>query len=144
MRFKPNVWGPHYWFVFHSIAVSFPDTPNDVLKKKYYRFFQDFPVFIPEAKSSKLLADLIDEFPVSPYLDTKMNLMKWTHFIHNQVNKALGKPTLSFYDALELYYENYKPPELKHKETRLYKERMIWLLIVCGLVGFGVYMGQRT
>ena len=33
MKFDPNVWGPHYWFVLLTIAMTYPIEPNDVIKK---------------------------------------------------------------------------------------------------------------
>ena len=34
MVLNPKVWGPHYWFVLHTIANTYPLSPNDVTKKK--------------------------------------------------------------------------------------------------------------
>ena len=47
LRMDPNIWGPKYWFVLHTIALSYPLKPNDVVKKKYYDFIQNLPLFIP-------------------------------------------------------------------------------------------------
>ena len=30
----PKIWGPHYWFFLHTIAMSYPLRPNAVTKKK--------------------------------------------------------------------------------------------------------------
>jgi len=141
MRFDPNVWGPHYWFMLHTIALSFPENPTQVVKKKYYQFFNDFALFIPETKSSKLYSDLIEKYPVNPYLDTKMNLFKWTHFIHNHINSILGKSQVSYYDALEMYYDKYKPKETR--ENREKRERLLWISAIIALVALGVWMGQK-
>ena len=32
----PKIWGPHYWFVLHTISLTYPDIPNETTKKKYY------------------------------------------------------------------------------------------------------------
>lgn len=139
MKFAPAVWGPHYWFVLHSIAVSYPERPNEVTKKKYYRMIQDFPLFLPEPESATHFAELIDKYPVTPYLDTRMSFMKWTHFIHNKVNEQLNKPTIPFYDALELYYESYKPKELRERGEKMMRERMVWMTIVVAMLTVGIY-----
>ena len=47
MALDPKVWGPHYWFVLHTIALTYPITPNDVCKKKYYDFIHNLPLFLP-------------------------------------------------------------------------------------------------
>ena len=33
MNLNPDIWGPHYWFVLYTIAISYPINPNDVTKK---------------------------------------------------------------------------------------------------------------
>ena len=38
MTLDPKVWGPHYWFVLHTIALKYPLNPNTTIKKKYYDF----------------------------------------------------------------------------------------------------------
>ena len=47
MVLDSKIWGPHYWFVLLTIAISYPIHPNDVTKKKYYELIQNFPLFIP-------------------------------------------------------------------------------------------------
>lgn len=139
MKYDPTVWGPHYWFFLHSVAVSYPERPNQVTKKTYYRLIQDFSLYMPDATCSAKFAELIDMYPVTPYLDTRMSFMKWTHFIHNKINEHLGKPVVPFYDALEMYYENYKPKELREKGEKLVRERTLWTCVLLALLGVGAY-----
>ena len=47
MALEPNIWGPHYWFVLHTIALTYPHTPNEVMRKKYYDLIQNLPLFLP-------------------------------------------------------------------------------------------------
>ena len=42
MQLDPKIWGPKYWFVLHTIALTYPDTPNSVTKKKYYDLITKF------------------------------------------------------------------------------------------------------
>ena len=30
MSLNPKVWGPHYWFVLHTISLTYPLKPNEV------------------------------------------------------------------------------------------------------------------
>ena len=96
MELDPTVWGPHYWFVLFSIAVSYSNNPNDVIKKKYYDFFHNLPLFIPHIEIGDDFSKLLDKYPVTPYLDSRDSLMKWVNFIHNRVNIKLGKNELMF------------------------------------------------
>ena len=34
LQLDPDIWGPHYWFVMHTIALTYPHHPNDITKKK--------------------------------------------------------------------------------------------------------------
>ena len=47
MSLDSAIWGPHYWFFLHTIALSYPIRPNTPTKKKYYEFIQNIPLFIP-------------------------------------------------------------------------------------------------
>ena len=62
------VWGPHYWFVLFSMAVTYPERPNDVTIKKYYDFIQNLPLFLPNHQMGNAFSELLDKYPVSPYL----------------------------------------------------------------------------
>ena len=33
MKLNPEVWGPKYWFVLHSIALTYPLRPTSIVKK---------------------------------------------------------------------------------------------------------------
>ena len=50
-----NVWGPPYWFTLHTIAMTYPEFPNETIKKKYYDFIQNIPLFIPNRNMGMLL-----------------------------------------------------------------------------------------
>ena len=65
----------------------------------------------------------LNEFPVTPYLSSRDSFMKWVHFMHNKINKKLGKPEINFFKGLELYYRNYEPKKTKKiRELKLNKK----------------------
>lgn len=107
--FEPNIWGSHYWFFLMTIALSYPENPNSVTKRKYYDFIINLPLFIPNIEIGNKFSNLLDKYPVSPYLDTKESFVKWVHFIHNKVNIMIGKEEISYQTALENYLEEYLP-----------------------------------
>ena len=92
MVLNPKVWGPHYWFVLHTIANTYPLAPNDVTKKKYYDFIQNLPLLLPIEEIGNSFAKYLDKYPVTPYLDSRPSFMKWMHFIHNKINVSIGEP----------------------------------------------------
>ena len=135
MSLNPEIWGPHYWFFLYTIAISYPLNANDTTKKKYYDFIQNFPLFIPIPDIGNTFSRFLDSYPVTPYLDSRESFIKWVHFIHNKINIFLGKPEISYYNAMNEYYENYKLKNVKQKEERKHKHIFIFstaiLLLLC-------------
>ncbi len=126
MKYIAKIWGPHYWFVLHTIALRYPKNPNDVTKKKYYDFISNLPLFIPDTKMGDDFAELLDKYPVTPYLDNNNTFSKWMHFIHNRINEKLKKPTVKYNDFLEQYFSLYKPKEEIDLESIRYREKLIY------------------
>ncbi len=130
MKFDPTVWGPHYWFFLHTIAESYPLFPNDVTKKKYYDLIHNLPIFIPNDEIGNFFSELLDKYPVSPYLVNRDSFVKWIHFIHNKVNVRIGKPEISLPKALELYRNQYKPKPVYLAEKLNIKKHYIILFLI--------------
>ena len=105
----PAVWGPHYWFVLFSMAVTYPDRPNDVTIKKYYDFIQNLPLFLPNHQMGNAFSELLDKYPVSPYLD--------------------NRDEVSLQDAVNTYYSNYKPKEVRLREELKYRRKLIYSMV---------------
>lgn len=134
-----KVWGPHYWFFLHTIALTYPHYPNDVTKKKYYEFIQNLPLFIPIEQISKEFNNLLEKYPILPYLDNRKSLTKWMHFIHNKINEKIEKPKISFEEFLINYYNLYKNNNIKDKIYRKFKEKIIYFLIIFILLLIIIY-----
>ena len=131
--FRPEVWGPHYWFFLHTVSHTYPQNPNDVTKRKYYELIQNLPLFIPEPNAANFVAELLDKYPVTPYLKSRESFVRWTIFLHNKVNTALGKAEMGTMDAVESYYAAYDAPVvILSKRYGLSKQW--WLGILIGLL----------
>ncbi len=85
MSLNPKIWGPHYWFVLHTIALTYPLKPNETMRKKYYDLMINFHLFLPDTKIGTKFAELLNVYPVTPYLDSRQSFIKWMHFIHNKI-----------------------------------------------------------
>jgi hypothetical protein len=139
MFFDPAVWGPHYWFFLHTVAESYPETPTAVSKRKYYDLIQNMPLFLPIDEIGNKFSDLLDKYPVSPYLDSRESFVKWVHFIHNKVNAYLGKEELSLPQALSNYRDAYKPRTLYLVEQINMRKHYLYLVLICILL-FAIYV----
>ena len=129
MQYNPKIWGPHYWFFLFTTALCYPLNPNDVTKKKYYDFILNFPLFIPDIKISNEFAELLDKFPITPYLDSRESFVKWVHYIHNKINIKLKKPTINYDEALQKYYAHYIPKNKTVEKYKKYKKYAIQTII---------------
>jgi hypothetical protein len=136
----PNIWGPHYWFFLHTISMTYPNRPNTLTKKKYYEFIQNLPLFIPVEKISTEFSKLIDECPVTPYLDNRESFIRWTHFIHNKINEKLEKPLLTLNDFYIKYYDEYKPTNIKLREFNKLFGKIVYLIIIISFIGLIYYL----
>lgn len=143
LRLDPSVWGPHFWFFLHTLAMSYPHYPNSVTKKKYYEFIQNLPLFIPTENMGSNFIKLLDEYPVTAYLDNRDSLIRWMHFIHNKINEKLEKPKISLNDFYVRYYEEYKPKDIKFKEHYRWREKIIYTLVILGGAGLIVYLYNK-
>ena len=140
---NPEVWGPRFWFMLQTMAMAYPESANTVTQKKYYEFISNIPLFLPNPEFSKHFASLLDEFPVSPYLDSRISFMKWVHFIHNRMNSYLGKPEINFYDSLELYYKHYEPKEIVEKKKYKTRKRQIEMGVMGMLALIILYSSKK-
>ena len=139
----PKIWGPHYWFFIHTVAMTYPIRPNAVTKKKYYEFIQNLPLFIPVENISGEFSKLIDKYPVTPYLDNRESLIRWTHFIHNKINQKLEKPQISLSEFYIKYYEEYKSQNAKQVEYYKLREKAIFCGIIVVISGTIYYLYDK-
>lgn len=126
MKLNYDVWLPKLKFTLQTIALRYPETPNEVTIRKYYSLIQNLPVFFPDEPLGKYLEKLLEEFPVTPYMNSKSSFMKWIHYLFNKINSRIGKDNVSFYENLENYYQHYKPKEIINKEHIKYKKHILY------------------
>ena len=140
MALDSETWGPHYWFVLLTIALCYPLNPNDVTKKKYYEFIQNLPLFLPDQQMGNKFSELLDKYPVTPYLDSRESFVKWVHFMHNRVNVTINKDEITLTQALSEYYMQYKPKAIKLREELKYRKKFVYFGILIALILFIYYM----
>jgi len=136
---NPEIWGPHFWFFISTLALNYPNNPNEVTIKKYYEFIQNLPLFIPVNEIGNDFDKLLKLYPISSYLDSRKSFVKWVHFIHNKINEKLEKPKISLNEFYEKYYENYKKKSLKLKDFNKWKQYIIYSILIVGGIGIISY-----
>ena len=131
-----ETWGPHYWFFLHTIAYHYPGTPTATTKRKYYDLIQNFPLFIPDQAMGNRFAEMLDKYPVTPYLDCRESFMRWVHFIHNKINVIAGNPEITLYQGLEDYNRAYLAKKTIVEQTFAEKNHIVHLVIILIIVLF--------
>ena len=105
--FSPELWGPSMWFVFHLVALTFPERPTAADKSNFAAFYKSLAHVLPCMGCRKGYETIIHSDP------TKLNarvfaspqaLFKWTVDVHNRVNAKLKKPVRSDWQA---WYREY-------------------------------------
>lgn len=143
MALEPKIWGPHFWFVIHTIALTYPHNPNEVMRKKYYDLIQNLPLFLPVEEIGNTFSQYLDKYPVTPYLESRTSFFKWTHFIHNKINVYLGKEELTMEEAMSAYYENYKSKTDNSLDERKRREKNVFACILFTVVVVGIALYRK-
>jgi FAD-linked sulfhydryl oxidase len=142
-RPDPKIWGPHFWFFIHSVAMTYPKTPNDVTKKKYYEFVQNLHLFLPEEKISSSFKNLLADYPITPYLDNRESFVRWVWFIHNKINEKLEKPQITLEQFYKQYNDVYKSTTTKTIEYYKFREKLSYLIVMVLLTSTIYYLYDK-
>ena len=138
MVYDPQVWGPHYWFVLFTMAITYPIAVTETIKKRYYNFIQDLPLFLPDDNISKSFSEMIIKYPVTPYLDDRESMIKWVHFIHNRHNVMLGKKTITLERALKEYNLHYQSTFDYYRNYRSQYKNIIMIGFLVMIIGISI------
>ena len=103
MRLPPSVWGPFFWHTIHITALSYPEKPTYAHKRAAKDFYESLAHLIPCPKCREHYSTHLQKFPISPHLDRREDLFRWTVNVHNAVNKSLDKPPVSEKESVMFY-----------------------------------------
>ncbi len=96
-------------------------------------------MFIPDVEIGDRFAQLLDKYPVTPYLDCRESFIRWTHFIHNKVNVMLGKEEISYLASLDAYKNQYKSKSVRLSDKLRINKNYIHIIIIFALL-FSIYV----
>ncbi len=155
---SPEVWGPRYWYEFHTTAFTYPARPrpdHQVAVKNYYESLQYLlPCDACKAEYGKLL----QRYPLDPALVSGKTLSEWAVQVHNAVNQRLGKPQMSLEEATSIWTNPnhpihrtaslaprtgslanlpksaFQPPQMTAEQRKKGMEGWQWLILVGGIL----------
>lgn len=104
MHIPPEVWGPFFWHTIHITALGYPSEPSYNHKKSAKDFYESLKLLIPCPVCSEHYITHMKKYPITPHLDRREDLFRWTLLLHNEVNKSLDKAPLTYSEVIK-YYE---------------------------------------
>jgi hypothetical protein len=140
MSLAHSIWLEHFWFTLETIAIKYPTHPTEADIKKYYQLITNISLFLPMNPLGKKFDTILNKYPITPYLSTRLSFMKWVHFIKTHINKELNKPYTSFDEHINIYYENYKPTDEKFIDKLILKKRIIQITLTISAIILSYYL----
>ena len=90
--------------------------PSHAHKKAAREFYEALKILIPCPICKDHYIQHLEKYPLTPYLDRRTDLLRWTILLHNQVNKTLNKREYTESEVIEYYRrlgERGKSPVIK-------------------------------
>ena len=104
----PRVWGPHAWDFMLSVAMTYPDDPDQQIANNYKNFYYSLADVLPCVVCREHYKQNIRDLPIDDYLGNSKLLSKWVVKIHNIVNRITKKRIVGYEEALKLFVKNNK------------------------------------
>jgi hypothetical protein len=131
MSLNPKIWGPHAWFLFHSITLSYPECPNKTDKEKMKDFFLSLDGVLPCGKCRQNFKKHLIKHPLTDQiLSNKKEVVLWLLNIHNEVNKINNKRIFTYDELIQYYNNEYS------KDNKLSYIILVIILIIILLILF--------
>jgi hypothetical protein len=87
----------------HISALGYSQKPSYAQKKAAKEFYESLVFLIPCPVCREHYSQFLQQSPISPSLDRREDLFKWTIDVHNAVNKQLGKPRFTEQESIAFY-----------------------------------------
>lgn len=101
MHIPPETWGPFFWNTIHIAALGYPAEPSHGHKKAAKEFFESLSFLIPCPICRDHYTEHVKKYPITPHLDRRADLFRWTLLLHNEVSKSLNKKQFTEEETLE-------------------------------------------
>jgi hypothetical protein len=92
-----------FWHTIHVVALSYPSNPNYAQKRAAKEFYESMAELIPCPMCREHYKEHLKKLPLSPHLDRRDDLFRWTVQLHNEVNVMLKKPIVTETESINFY-----------------------------------------
>eukprot|EP00933_Yihiella_yeosuensis_P065769 TRINITY_DN69742_c0_g1_i1.p1 TRINITY_DN69742_c0_g1~~TRINITY_DN69742_c0_g1_i1.p1 ORF type:complete len:157 (+),score=42.29 TRINITY_DN69742_c0_g1_i1:71-541(+) len=87
----PKIWGPHGWFLLHSVSLALPDEVPKHQQESVKSLMVALQSTLPCPVCAGHLKEFMEENPIDGHLDKREKLVDYMIKAHNNVNKRNGK-----------------------------------------------------
>jgi hypothetical protein len=101
MHIPPETWGPFFWNTIHIAALGYPAEPSHGHKKAAKEFFESLSFLIPCPICRDHYTEHVKKYPITPHLDRRADLFRWTLLLHNEVSLSLKKKQFTEEETLD-------------------------------------------
>lgn len=102
---NPKEFGPHVWYIVHTLSACWPDEPTYAEKEQMKLFLKGFPVMLPcsTCKNSTQEWMMQNTSSLDNVVKNKTSLFTYFYNMHNFVNQKLNKRLYRYEEAVKKY-----------------------------------------
>ena len=139
-----NIWGPHMWFVLHTITFNYPIEPKKEDIKYHSDFLYSLKYVLPCSVCRRHYKRHIRENPPKNALKNRDNFIKWMIDLHNEVNGETGKKnTYTYQEIISRYEKVYNMKIINNisnkKEKNINLNHQYNIILICFLILIAIY-----
>ena len=100
----PKIWGPSAWRFLHSVALTYPEKPNNQDKINIKNFYYNVTDILPCVLCQQHYKNNLQKHKLTDQiLSSKDLLNKWLVDVHNEVNIINNKKIYKYTNTQDLY-----------------------------------------
>ena len=142
---SPAVWVPKYLFVLQSMAHSYSDHPNAVLKQKYFSLVVNLAVSMPDPEWQRWFGALsAEDLPVSAFLANRDTFSDWVWRVRCSAHRRLGWRQPTFAAHQDEYYAAYRPPPLQQEAFDSGRRHVTGAALGLAVLALGFVLGRKA
>tara|TARA_B110001469_G_C9512460_1_gene255359 strand:+ start:418 stop:795 length:378 start_codon:yes stop_codon:yes gene_type:complete len=119
--------------------MKYPKYPTELIKKQYYSYIHNLPLFYPYDDFDVIFTKLLKKYPLSPYLDTNLDFLKWLNFVRNKTDELYNIESKTVNETIVDYYNQYENIDIKKKYISLKRYITVSIIFVLLIV----YMSSK-
>jgi Erv1 / Alr family len=104
MNLDPIIWGGSYWNTFHLISLTYESDPGPSVRETMKKFIETIPMLLPCTSCRDHAFDFLRSRDIDEAVSNRDTLFRFFFEFHNDVNKRLNKPLMSYKSAHEKYF----------------------------------------